>query len=268
MITKFINQLERRFGDWAIPNLTLWIVIFNVIGYILINVNPGIESALLLDANLVKKGELWRLFSYLFIPPSLHPVWIIFALFLTYTIGQGLEQEWGAFRLNLYYLIGMIGTTLVAFFFSLEGIDNRYLNTSLLFAFATIYPNFEILLFFILPVKMKWLGWIAAAFLILGFVLGSIGTKFAILISVANYFLFFGEMIIERIKLNRQVARSRARFKQEEPTQIEAFHTCAVCHKTDVSHPEMHFRVAQNGNEYCLDHLPAKGIVAGKQSVN
>lgn len=254
---KWMNQLERRWGGLAIPHLTRWIVLLNALGYLAINTQPTLQYALALDANRVLHGEVWRLMTYLFIPPSLSPFWIVFVLYFTYMVGEGLEEEWGAFKLNLYYIVGMAATTFIAAFLTPGAVDNTYLNTSLFFAFATIYPDFVILLFFILPVKVKWLALFIVATLGFQMVLGSMADRLAILVSVANYFLFFGSTIREQVILRRQAARGRVRFREALQTaEQETFHRCANCGRTEVTDPHLAFRVSKDGQEYCADHLP------------
>ena len=253
---KLMDQWERRWGKWAIQHMTRWIVLFNALGYIIIHSNPQAQSFLLLDAGQVVQGEVWRLATYLFIPPSLSPIWIIFALYFIYLVGEGLEEEWGAFKLNVYYLVGMAATTLIAFFLQPGAVDNTYLNTSLFLAFATIYPEYVIYLFFIIPVKVKWLAWFTTGLLAVNVFVGTIPTKLAVLVSVANYFLFFGKAIWENIALRRQTSQLRARFREASHAEgEESFHRCVRCGRTELSHPDLVFRVAGDGEEYCVEHL-------------
>src|SRR5580700_4459894 len=158
-----LTRLERRFGKLAIENLPMFIVGGMGIVFLLSMARPEFLSLLDLDTRAVLHGQVWRLVTYLFIPQATSLWWILFSLYWVYWIGTSLEGEWGAFKLNVYYLIGMAGTTLAAF---LTGMPqaNTYLNYSLLFAFATLFPDYEILLFLILPIRMKWLGWLSFAF--------------------------------------------------------------------------------------------------------
>lgn len=265
-MTKFIDRIERRWGNWAIPHLTRWIVLLNAMGYCLIQVYPQAYGWLLLDVEQIAKGEIWRLVTYLFIPPSLSPIWIVFVLYFTYLVGEGIEQEWGPLKFNLYYLLGMIATTLIAFFLAPGSVDNTYLNTSLFLAFATLYPDYVIYLFFVLPVKVKWLAWLTVSFLMIHVLFDPLPTKCAILVSVANYSLFFGKSLWETFKqqgvLRRQVLQARARFHGSEPTSGgESFHCCTQCGRTEVSDPDLVFRVARDGEEYCVDHLPRSNSI-------
>lgn len=169
---------------------------------------------LVLYPDRVLQGEIWRLVTYIFIPPSFSPFWIIFVLYFYYLVGTGLEQAWGAFRFNLYYLLGMVGTTVAAFITG-AGYTGVYLNLSLFLAFAHLYPDFQLLLFFILPVKIKYLAWLNWALLGGTVLLGALPHKIAAVAAVINFFIFFGKDIYRDIKLKRQVRRNRKRFFSE-----------------------------------------------------
>src|SRR6202047_4436749 len=164
----WLDKLERRFGFLAIPSLGRLLVGFTVLVYVLILLNPDFLNVIALDPARVRRGEVWRLITYIFIPPSLSPLWLLLGLWFLWFIGDGLERAWGAFRLTLYFLVGMVGTTAAAFFFG-ENFSNSMLIASLFYAFARFYPDVVIYIFFVLPVKVKWIAWILAALLLAGF---------------------------------------------------------------------------------------------------
>lgn len=255
---QWIDTLERRFGHLAIPHLIRVVVFFNAFVWILLQVNPEFVQALTLDTNLVRQGQVWRLVSYIFIPPQTSFLWIAFALMFFWMLGEGLEQAWGAFRLNLFYLIGMIGTTIAALL-TPGGTTNIYLNLSVLFAFATIYPNYEILLFLILPLKIKWLAWVSFGFLLLTFWSGSITLQAAIGASFVNYILFFGRDLWQLARHRKQVTTRRRKFEEAAAMGDEPLHRCIVCQRTEETDPDLEFRVSADDQEYCVDHLPSKG---------
>jgi hypothetical protein len=132
------------------------------------------------------------------------------------------------------------------------------LLVSILFAFATIYPDFQILLFFILPIKIKWIAWVSVFFVVLGFLAASFPIKVLILVSFGNYFLFFGPILWRNFRARQSVASRRAECARHSLHETETLHRCAVCQKTEVSDPELEFRVAADGEEYCVEHLPTK----------
>jgi len=264
-----IDFLERRFGRFAIPGLVRMIVGLNVLVYILGRLNPLVLSWLELDSNAVLQGQIWRLVTYIFIPnygsifSALfgHPgtaVDTACGLACLWMIGDNLEEVWGAFRLNLFYLIGMLGTTLAAFLFGAQ-FSNGMLNLSLLFAFAWYFPNVQFYLFFILPVFVKWLAWFSAATLLWQFVtFESPSFRMAVIASLSNFLIFFGKEIVAKARQRKEVAGNRREFAKSARSESEPLHQCVICQRSDLSHPELEFRVARDGNDYCLEHLPAR----------
>jgi hypothetical protein len=255
-----IDRLEYRFGRYAIPGLIRYVVLMNALVYILIKLNPGFGPRLVLDPNAVMHGEVWRLVTYIFIPRfgSLFPDWLAAALYLYFLlwIGNGLEDAMGAFRLNLYYLTGMIGIT-VGSFLAGDGFASTILNTSLLFAFAHSYPDEMIFIMYIIPAKVKWIAWLAAAALIFEFLtLDEWSYRVSIILALGNYFAFFGPGIVQGARTRQQVAERRRKFDAAKAPDTATMHECVVCHRTEVSNPDMDFRVSRDGQEYCKEHLP------------
>jgi hypothetical protein len=140
------------------------------------------------------------------------------------------------------------------------------LIASLFFAFARFYPEEVIYILFILPVKIKWLAWIFAAFLLFGFVLGPNSYRAALIAAFANYFIFFGPELIHETRHRRDVSTRRRRFEAESRSPAETLHRCAGCGATELSDPNLDFRVARDGEEYCMAHLPkATGVAADER---
>lgn len=212
MLIKSLDRLERKFGRFAIKGLMIYVTTGNLAVFILNFLMPSLNLTmkLMLIPSLVLKGEVWRLVTYIFIPPQSSIIFIIFALYFYYMIGNTLEREWGSFKLTVYYLIGMIGTTIAAFFTGAS--SSTYLNLSLFLAFAYLYPNFEILIFFVLPVKIKYLAWLNWAFILYTIIFESLSLKIAAIVSIANYLLFFGSDLIKWIKNRRNVYNNRKNF--------------------------------------------------------
>ena len=158
----WLNQLERKYRKYAISNLIVYIIALNALVFFVDFVLPrgAAVDLLVLYPDRVLQGEIWRLVTYIFIPPSFSPFWIIFVLYFYYLVGTGLEQAWGAFRFNLYYLLGMVGTTVAAFITG-AGYTGVYLNLSLFLAFAHLYPTFSSSFFY--PASEDqipgWLNW-------------------------------------------------------------------------------------------------------------
>ena len=249
-----LDKLERRFGFLGIPGLTRILVGFTALVWALIWLNPDFRFALDLDPARISHGQVWRLVTYIFLPQSLS-LWVILALWFLWFIGEGLERAWGAFRLTLYFLVGMIGTTAAAFFFGAK-FSNSMLISSLFFAFARFYPEEVIYILFILPMKIKWVAWIMAAFLIAGFVLNGNSYRMALVAAFSNYLIFFGPEMIREARHRGEVSSRRKRFESDSHSEAEPLHKCAVCGATELSDPNLEFRVARDGEEYCMQHLP------------
>jgi hypothetical protein len=209
---KWMNKLERKYARLAIKNLMYYIVFLNAVILLLILMDRRVIFLLSLNPVLILQGEVWRLVSYVFIPPTTSLFFAVFVLYFYYMVGTALEQEWGSFRFNLYYLIGMLGTTAAAFIAG-GGTTAVYLNMSLFLAFAYIYPNFEILLFLVAPVKVKYLAWVYWGFIGYTVVTAPLPAKAAALISLANFLLFFGEDVFRNLKRRYQVSRNRKKFQ-------------------------------------------------------
>jgi len=140
-----LNRLERKFGKFAIKGLMTYIVALNMAVFLLDLFGRELfQGSIILKLALIPgkvlEGEVWRLITFIFVPPELDPLFIIFALILLYNYGIGLEEEWGSFRLNVYYFIGVLGIIIGAMITGFPYIGPHFLNLSLMFAFARIYP--------------------------------------------------------------------------------------------------------------------------------
>ena len=261
-----LDRLEFRFGRFAIPGLIRYVVALNALVYLLVKYNPYFLEKLYLDPYAILHGEVWRLVTYIFIPQFgsfVIPEWLTaaFYLFFLWWVGNGVEHALGTFKFNAYYFTGMIGITAAAFFFG-SGFSAFLLNTSLLFAFAQFYPDEVIFVMYILPAKVKWLAWIAAAMLIFHVVDGGLSYAVSLVVALANYFIFFGPEMIRNARTRQQVSERRRKYEVAKASDEQSLHECAVCHRTEVTHPELEFRVARDGHEYCIEHLPKRPEVA------
>ena len=254
-----LDRMERRFGRYAIRELIVYIVGLNALIYFLRYAYPqsGAIGKLVLDPYLIMRGEVWRLVTFVFIPPATSILWIFFILYFYYIVGIGLEREWGSFRFNIYYFTGMLATGLAAFITG-QGASALYLNLSLFLAFAYVYPDYQILLFFILPVKVKYLAWLNWAFIAFTVLTAPLSGKVAALVSVGNYFLFFGSDIFSNIRQRGSVYQRRRPFRALAQQRPATRHRCTVCNKTEKDDPRMDFRycsTCEGDYEYCMDHL-------------
>lgn len=262
-----LDKLERRIGFLAVPGLIRIVVTFNVLvfGLVLLTSGasdqPGFDSYLSLDMNRVRAGEVWRLVTYIFVPRTQNFLFVAMALWFLWFIGDGLERAWGPFRLTIYFLVGMIGTTIAAIFGGSQ-FSSVMLFTTLFFAFAHFYPEEIIYVFFILPMKIKWLAWIYAAILLMGFVLNSMSYRLGMIAAFSNYFLFFGPEAFHQFRHRSEVAVRRKRFEvQSARAEAEPLHKCATCGATELTNPDLEFRVSRDGEEYCLPHLPSAASI-------
>ncbi len=261
---RWLYTLERRFGSLAIPGLIRVIVALNAVTFIAIKANPALLGMLTLQPRRILAGEVWRLVTYIFIPQvnlgsNTSYFWIFFYLWLLWIMGEGLEQAWGSFKLNLYYFFGMLGTTIAVLWLGVYDITGVWLNASLLFAFGTLFPNFPIMLFFVLPVPAKWFALGSFISVMAGFVQGGLDIKAAIIVALTNYLVFFGREWVGHWREQGRMMKRRQQFQVAQTTDVdETLHHCKVCGSTELSAPDQEFRVAADGEEYCTRHLPSR----------
>lgn len=257
-----LDKLERRLGFIAIPGLLRYVAFLSALVFVLYKVDPAYLRLIDLDAYAVLRGQVWRLFTYIFVPQlgSLIPLpdWVNAAFYVLFLLwmGNGLEAAWGSFRLTLFFLIGMIGTTIAAFLFG-AAFSNIMLTSSLFFAFARFYPDTVIYFAYVLPLKVKWIAWGTAAYLLFQFLFQTMAYRAAFIAAMGNYLLFFGPEIYRSARQRKDVTERRRRFELDSrETETEALHKCATCGATELTDASLEFRVARDGEEYCLAHLP------------
>lgn len=212
---KWLSQMERKFGRYAIPHLMYTLSGIMLAVYLIDLFFPGtpMQSLLALDMDLVARGQIWRFLTFLFLPPSSSPLWVLLNLYFYCLLGNALEKEWGTFRLNLFYLSGILGSVLAALVTG-YGV-NRYLNLSLFLAFAFLFPDHEILLFFFFPIKMKYLAYVDWILFGIQLIFGDWSTRAAIIASLINFFLFFGGDFIRFLKNEKKYGAQRRNFRRE-----------------------------------------------------
>ena len=254
-----LNRLERALGRYAIPNLPLYFVMGQVLFWAVSFPFLGsfdLERIALLPV-AVLHGEPWRLVSFLLLPPSSHPVFLAFVWYLFYLMGSALEGYWGVFRFNLFVLLGWALTVGAAWLTPGSYTTNVFLGGSIFLAFAFLNPDFEMLIFFILPVKIKWLALIQWVFYGYALIFGGWTVRLATLAAIGNFLIFFAGDIVQRVRTGRRrmehQARQAAARDNDEPR-----HRCHVCSKTDRTHPLEDFRYCSQcagGEAYCAEHL-------------
>ena len=249
----FISKLEKRFGSWAVPHLTLYLMAIQAIGVALLLTGYSDFEDLVLVGGLVQSGQWTRLLSFMMIPKTLSPIWLFFTFYIFYLIGSSLEREWGAFRFNLYILLGYLFTIAMAFASPGAVITNTYFIGGVFFAFATLFPNMEFRIFFILPVKVKWLGWLTAGIYILTLFSVDIGSRLCVLAAFANYLLFFGKAFLDDVKAGQ---RRMAYHATQAVAAEQPRHVCAECGASDKSDESLDFRYCSTcGKCFCEEHI-------------
>lgn len=211
----WINKLERKMGRHYIPQLMKYLCVA-MLGVFVLDYLPmlGNASALLyFNRARILQGEIWRVITFIFLPPGSSPIWILFSLYFYYFLGTALENRWGSARFNIYYAVGILGNILAGFIAGYA--TNEYLNLSLLLAFATLYPDFEFMLFFVVPVKVRLIGVLDAALLIYQFILGSWAMRLSLVLSLLPYFLFFGRSAYLQVKMDCRRLRRWLEMKKK-----------------------------------------------------
>lgn len=279
-----LDKLEKKFGKYAINNLMVYLLIGYGIGYLLYFgerfTGVGYLNWLRLEPYFILHGQIWRLFTWIVIPPDTSVIWAIIMFILYYQLGTALENTWGAFRFNVYIFGGMLFTVLGAFItYAIYGpsfvgfigaiTSTYYINLSIFLAFSVCFPDMQVMLYFIIPIKMKWMsifylviiGYQVATYLYHGMFFAAI----PIIASLLNFLIFYlstrnmqrfnPKDIHRRAEFRRQATPPRTQYRDGSPI---ARHKCAVCGRTEVTNPELEFRFCSkcNGNyEYCSDHL-------------
>lgn len=200
---KLLDRLERKLGKLAINNLMPILVGAMAIVFVMdlavgMKTGESLSLRLMFDRDAIFAGEVWRVFTFLFLPPSSGLLFMIFALYFYYVIGTVLESEWGAFGFTVYYLLGVVGA--IASGFIAGYATNYYLNMTLFLAFAILNPNYEVRIFFLIPIRMKWLALIDGILLSVSFVLSSWGGRLSLIAALINLLIFFTPLLIKRIK--------------------------------------------------------------------
>ena len=264
-----LDKIERRFRRFALPHLTIGLIVCQVVVYAMAQgqmLSAGVDAGnperqtvldrIALVPGKVLEGQVWRLVTFVFEPPTMNLVCAFFFWYLFYLMGEALELSWGAFRYNVYLLIGYLATVAVSFLTPDVPASIGFVQGSVFLAFAALFPNFVIYLFFLLPVKVKWLALLAWLGYFLALVFGTWTTRLLVLASICNFLLFFSKDIIYRMWIARRSMAMQASRIGVKPKPY--FHRCTVCGITDRSHPQAQFRYCRQcdgQHGYCMEHL-------------
>ena len=280
-LRKKFERFCYRNRNKGIPNLMLYLVLGTAAVYLftMATQNPLLYSILCFDRQRILQGEIWRLFTYPLLTYRTNVLLQLMYLMCYYSLGRAMENVWGTMKFNLFYLCGVVMMDIYCMIFGGRA-DVYYLNLSLFLAYATMYPNTHFLLFFVIPVKAWIFALLDLALVLMGLLTESFPNNLFSVISLANYFLFFGKDVMNVIPLSWQ-ANFRRLFRKKKnyaPKQAKTIpfpnagsyeatvasvnapytHRCTVCGKTDVTHPDLEFRYCSRCNGYhcyCEEHI-------------
>ena len=279
-LNRKIDSFCFRHPRFGIPRLMLYIVIGNLLVYLIgiMDTTHTLYSLLAFDAAAFLHGQVWRIVTFALIPTSSGILWLAISLYFYYFIGSALEREWGQGKFTIYYFSGLLLTaiyTIVWYLITGQSlpVTAHYLNLSLFFAFATLWPEQRVLLFFFIPVKMKWLAWLDAALFIYEIIanisVGRVGHALVPVVAMLAYLVFCGEWLFDFFRPDAVKRRSEQRtrtiqFKQAVRQAERARESggyarkCAVCGRTDADNPGLEFRYCSRCagfHCFCEDHI-------------
>lgn len=277
----FMNKLERKFSRYAVSNLTMYLIFGYVIGYVISFASPSLLNFLTMNPYLIFHGQIWRLVTWVIIPPSTQNIifYVIMMLFY-YQLGMSLERTWGTFRYNVYIfggiiytVLGSIGTwgvltvlygngsaNLMGAYVGMR-VSTYYICMSIFLAFAACYPDMQVLLYFIIPIKMKWMAYVYAALMVYDFISSDWVGRVLLFVSLLNFLIFFLTTRDFRRYSPKEVRRKQVYRQAVKPPKTGngiTKHKCAICGRTELDDPTLQFRFCSkcDGNyEYCQDHL-------------
>jgi len=281
-----LNNLRKRFErfcfqnrDKGIPNLMLYVSLGCALVYLITSIsqNTVLYSLLVFNREAILHGQIWRLVTYPLTFYNSNVLLMMLMLFCYYSLGRSMEALWGTLRFNLFYLCGIVMMDVYCLIFGGQA-DVTYLNLSLFLSYATLFPDAGFLLFFIIPVKAWIFALVDLALVVYGLLVYPFPYNFFSVISLANYFLFFGKDVLNVIPLSWRIKVMRLFKKDASPKKVKVIqfpgadfrevptqksqpsytHRCSICGRTDVSNPELEFRYCSRCNGYhcyCEDHI-------------
>ncbi len=256
------DRLERRWSWLSFPGFLRYFALFQVMVFVLQIFQPNISELLAFNRDKIFAGEVWRIATMFFAeaqfgkPSIINILLLIFAVNFVFMVNDGLEGAWGSFKTSLFCYAGILLTLAASFLYPVAvPFGGTMLFASALLAFATLFPKVEILLFFIIPVQIRFIGMFLA--------FGILMTVFQLpillpfyLATLANYLIWAAIPTLKGTALVLDASKRRKNFNNSKLPTSEAFHTCATCKVTDISDPYLEFRIGPDGEEYCVEHLP------------
>lgn len=301
------SKFERKYGKYAIKNLSLYLIIAYVIGYVIQILNTDIYAFLTFNPYWIFRGQIWRIFTWILMPPEELSIFTIIMLLLYYQLGQGLERTWGTYRYNVYMFSGFLFTIVGAFvlygimtllyytglmpdsatnemllygitdggyYFGLiisSCVSTVYINMSIFLAYAATYPEEQLLLYFLIPVKIKWFGYLYGAYIIFDIFqafryntrIVAVTLTVLIVLSLLNFLIYWirgrhGTRINPKQVKRQHEYRQSIKHAKSVNYEGGARHKCVICGRTELDDPNLTFRYCSkcSGNkEYCQDHL-------------
>lgn len=269
-MNKKINVFCYKHPNFGIPNLMRYIVIANVAIWILRFIKPEIIGYLTFSPYDILHGQVWRLVSIMFIPVSTSIIALI-AFYFYYLIGSMLESKWGTGPFTIYFFTGVILTVLYGFilyfvFHINFSVDAQFIYLSMFFSFAALYPDMQVLLFFIIPIKIKWLAYVNAALFLVSILTTRFPANLLPVVALLNFFIFCGGDLVAglrrkgsaRATVNVVDFKKESERRKKEQAQNLYEHRCCVCGRTEKDHPELEFRYCSQCVGYhcfCQDHI-------------
>lgn len=258
---EFLDKWERKLGWLAFPGLLRYYALFHVLVFLLQIVNPHIGTVLDFDIAKIMQGEVWRMITFLFADSGsggMKPFGMLFLFFMVmiaFLMSDALEGAWGVFRATMFYYTGFIGLLAANFLYggSTPG-SGFFIYTSAFFAFATLFPKHEFLMFLVIPVQVRWLAIIGTIPLVLMVFSAPVYLGYVIL-GYANYLLWVGIPAMRGRARGVGSGGRKRKFEKAKLSAEAAFHRCRKCGRTDVSDPDLQFRISGDGDEYCEEHL-------------
>ncbi|MCB0070670.1 MAG: rhomboid family intramembrane serine protease [Caldilineaceae bacterium] len=251
---RIIQIFEKYTEDYLPTGITRYLIFGQIAAFVATAAYPAFRTAFILQGDRILNGQWWLLITYLFQPLSESPLFAAFVWYIFYLYGTVLEKRLGTAKYVFYILIAYVANALVALLFPSLTLTNGYLYTSLFLAFAFMFPNFQLLLFFVLPVKIKWLALITAGTIGLTFLASAFPTKVLIVASFSNFLLFFGKDLLDTVRGN---TIDTPIMKEKKPTR-DPYHVCYVCKTNELDNPDMQIRYCSTCKPttcYCGEHI-------------